>query len=185
MNGCKHLVGRVRQRSSIQSSGLSDCVGSSVRRSSSCAATSLTNDHSISKRRRWSSTTQSIPPNNINWYNKIQQQRRLQCFSSSTTDDDTEVAGEDELKLISINDHLDELQHIPLEDVRNFCIIAHVVRFTVVIMYHQDYTMTDCAYLGNSWYADDYTFLCTSCVLLLLSLTHILLLLQHTQYNTT
>lgn len=31
-------------------------------------------------------------------------------------------------KLISIHDHLNELHDIPLEDVRNFCIIAHVVR---------------------------------------------------------
>jgi len=28
--------------------------------------------------------------------------------------------------LVSIHDHLDELHNIPLEDVRNFCIIAHV-----------------------------------------------------------
>ena len=34
-------------------------------------------------------------------------------------------------ELISIHDHLDELHEIPLEDVRNFCIIAHVVRVTV------------------------------------------------------
>jgi len=54
----------------------------------------------------------------------------LQYFSTSTADNNnTEVAEEgEELKLISINDHLDELQHIPLADVRNFCIIAHVVR---------------------------------------------------------
>ena len=31
-------------------------------------------------------------------------------------------------KLLSIHDHLNELHDIPLEDVRNFCIIAHVVR---------------------------------------------------------
>ena len=29
-------------------------------------------------------------------------------------------------ELVSINDHIDELHSIPLEDVRNFCIIAHV-----------------------------------------------------------
>ena len=139
MNGCKHLAGRIRQRSSsIPLSLLPNCdIGSSVRRSSSCAATTalLTNDQSIAKRRR-GSITQSIPPhNNINRYNNnIKQHLRLQYFSTSAVDDDTEVddIGE-ELKLISINDHLDELQHIPLEDVRNFCIIAHVVRFILFV----------------------------------------------------
>ena len=29
-------------------------------------------------------------------------------------------------ELVSINDHVDELGSVPLEDVRNFCIIAHV-----------------------------------------------------------
>ena len=130
MNGCKYLAGRIRQRSSIPLSLLPDCfIGSSFRRSSSCAA-KLTNDHSIAKRRRWSTTTSHTPHNDINRYNNIQQHRRLQYFSTSTTDDNTEVADDrnEELKLISINDHLDELQHIPLADVRNFCIIAHVVR---------------------------------------------------------
>lgn len=134
MNGCKYLAGRIRQRSSIPfSSLLPNCdIGSSVRRRSSFAATtSLTNGHSIAKRRRWSTTTQSsyVLHNNIN---RIQQHLRLQYFSTSTIDNDEDnVNGvdEEELKLISINDHLDELQHIPLEDVRNFCIIAHVVRF--------------------------------------------------------
>ena len=129
MNGCKYIAGRIRQRSSIPLSSLfPDCVvGSSVRRSSSCAA-KLTNDHSIAKRRRWYTTTSHTPHNDINRYNNIK--HILQYFSTSATDDNTEVADDrnEELKLISINDHLDELQHIPLEDVRNFCIIAHVVR---------------------------------------------------------
>ena len=130
MNGCKYLAGRIRQRSSISISTLfPDCiVGSSVRRSS-FVATTLTNGQSNAKRRRWSLTQSSyIPYNNINRYNNIK--HILQYFSTSTTDDNTEVADDrnEELKLISINDHLDELQHIPLDDVRNFCIIAHVVR---------------------------------------------------------
>jgi len=33
---------------------------------------------------------------------------------------------QEEGELVSIHDHLDELHHIPLADVRNFCIIAHV-----------------------------------------------------------
>lgn len=130
MNGCKYLAGRIRQRSSISLSLLPDCAGSSVRRSSSFAATSLTNNHLIAKRRRSITQSSYIPHHhNIHRYNNIQQQhQRLHYFS--TTTDDTEVADNigEELKLISINDHLDELQHIPLEDVRNFCIIAHVVR---------------------------------------------------------
>ena len=134
MNGCKYIAGRIRKRSSTLSSSLPDCyIGSSVRRSNSfvAATTSLTNGHSIAKR----SITQSsyIPYNNINRYNNIK--HILQYFSTSATDDNTEVADDrnEELKLISINDHLDELQHIPLEDVRNFCIIAHVVRFILFV----------------------------------------------------
>jgi len=127
MNGCKYLAGRIRQRLSIPSTLLPDCVGSSVRRSSSFAATSLTNDHSIAKRRRCSTSQSSYI--HIHRYNNIHQHLRLQYFSTSTTNAEIDDGGEEELKLISINDHLDELQHIPLEDVRNFCIIAHVVRF--------------------------------------------------------
>jgi hypothetical protein len=32
-----------------------------------------------------------------------------------------------DLTSLSIQDHLDELHTIPLENIRNFCIIAHVV----------------------------------------------------------
>jgi len=130
MNGYKYLAGRTRQRSSISSSLLPDCLVSSVRRNRRAATTSLTNDQSIVKRRRrWSTQSSYILHNNINRYNNTQH-LRLQYFSTSTADNNnTEVAEEgEELKLISINDHLDELQHIPLADVRNFCIIAHVVR---------------------------------------------------------
>ena len=59
----------------------------------------------------------------------------VQCRSSSsaaTTGDDSrgeekEEGEGGELELASIHDHIDELRTISLEDVRNFCIIAHVV----------------------------------------------------------
>ena len=50
------------------------------------------------------------------------QRRRRPSYHFSTT---KEEVGE----LVSIHDHLDELHNIPLEDVRNFCIIAHVVSY--------------------------------------------------------
>lgn len=44
--------------------------------------------------------------------------RDRRCAYSQSTSDDN---------LISIIDHLDDIRKIPLADVRNFCIIAHVV----------------------------------------------------------
>ena len=51
---------------------------------------------------------------------------RQHYFSTAANQSDNEQIPE-EGELVSIHDHLDELHTIPLEDVRNFCIIAHVV----------------------------------------------------------
>ena len=177
MNGCKYLAGRIRQRSSISSSLLSDCcVGrSSARRSSSFAAT-LTNDQSIAKRRRCSTTQSSyVLHNNIN---RIQQHLRLQYFSTSTTDDDEDNVdgGEEELKLVSINDHLDELQHIPLADVRNFCIIAHVVRFVhfVCCIHHHNYNIWQAVQISATFVACCKTLFCAHHVYFFMFISHTL-----------
>ncbi|KAL7537036.1 hypothetical protein ACHAXR_007546, partial [Thalassiosira sp. AJA248-18] len=61
-----------------------------------------------------------------------QQQQQHRFFStqhSSAITHEKEVpvvGGHHNGQLVSIHDHLDELHQIPLEDVRNFCIIAHV-----------------------------------------------------------
>lgn len=87
--------------------------------------------------------------NRTSWQQQQQQQRWSSCcwykptsiqslqiphvhhFSSLRNDNTTNKCEDDnkqeEIKLVSIHDHLDELHDIPLADVRNFCIIAHVV----------------------------------------------------------
>ena len=52
--------------------------------------------------------------------NELQQQTQRQDVRHFSTQ-------QEEGELVSIHDHLDELHTIPLADVRNFCIIAHVV----------------------------------------------------------
>lgn len=67
-------------------------------------------------------------------------QRRLSHrHSSSASHDDDD--GDDRMNLgpMRLQDHLDELGSVPLSDVRNFCIIAHVVSI------HNDYLL-NCFY---------------------------------------
>ena len=70
-------------------------------------------------------------------------QLQARCFSTQLSNNDTDSGTgvddqessngeEQQLQLVSIHDHLDELHKIPLADVRNFCIIAHVVRFCLL-----------------------------------------------------
>lgn len=63
---------------------------------------------------------------NANYNNNTKLLQQVYHMSTSTISNSD--VKESTPKLISIHDHLNELHDIPLEDVRNFCIIAHVVR---------------------------------------------------------
>lgn len=69
------------------------------------------------------------------YYEHTQQQFR--CFAEKSTKKaaNNHKNGE-RVELISIIDNLDKLDSIPLADVRNFCIIAHVVREKRILVFY-------------------------------------------------
>ena len=92
--------------------------------------------HNDANRTSWQQQQQQQRWSSCCWYKPTSIQssqipiQRVRHFSSSSNDNTNkcdDVIKQEEIKLVSIHDHLDELHDIPLADVRNFCIIAHVV----------------------------------------------------------
>ena len=88
------------------------------------------------QQRRWSSCcwykptsiqSPQIHQNSISSIINIQRVHHFSSLSNGDTNKCDDVIKQEEIKLVSIHDHLAELHDIPLADVRNFCIIAHVV----------------------------------------------------------
>ena len=128
---------------------ISGCNSSRGVRNSAAISISTSSYHNDANRRSWQQQQQQRW-SSCCWYKPTSIQspqipiQRVHHFSSLINDATNKCDDDDkqeEIKLVSIHDHLDELHDIPLADVRNFCIIAHVVSKLVLRVNNWWYTI--------------------------------------------
>ena len=129
------IMRRVAIRRNSLSIIISGCNSSRGASHSAAISISTRSYHNDANRRSWQQQQQQRW-SSCCWYKPTSIQspqipiQRVHHFSSLNNDGTNKCEDDnkqEEIKLVSIHDHLDELHDIPLADVRNFCIIAHVV----------------------------------------------------------